>query len=970
MAAPISVWAPEPTVLQACVAMLESALSPDPARQKLAYDTMQQNATNPNFLQYLVYCVVYGTTLASKVRAVAGATAKTVLSRCYGDLLPDVRAYVKAEMVKLLIDPDGGIRRTAANVVSSIAREDEELCKWPELPGILGALLDMHANPAALDGVLTVFEQITDDVPQLLDDAELGNPLNVLLPKLIGFMGHPEEALRLKATRSVANLMHTGAPALAANQGALLRALGVLTADPSPAIRCTVSTALATLVETDLVSAWPAIREILAFQLRCVNDPDRAVATAGCDFWPTWAEHIVDYREDKPEYFLGPIEPVLPELTRSLIARMVLTDEEGAGDADAADSHREERESEVNPDGSRRVGRAGAGGGAVSGIDGAMGGAGAAAPAPAAPAGADEEDEEDDEDDEDKGRNPNEGAEYTVRRAAGHALEIISLVYSDQVLPLAMAEIGARIVVAGDTRDAWLTRETAVLAIGCLAYGCKDIMTVEHMRFVLLHLLHHASDGRAALRSSTAWALAKYSGWLWEQQAMQSEDRDAAQARGDAAGVAACEFVMPTLAVLVRLAVDPVRKVQLAALSAFMEFAETGGEDLAPYAPDLLGALLSNYGKYTLSARLMFYDCVSTLAESCSEAFATAGMTPTLMAGLMSKFEALDPDTHEVVVVASCLSACFGAVGVTSKPLVPRALARCCPLLQRELVHEAAAAASRTMTAFASAEERRAAFRAQNSDIGRLCAYVDLLDALVDIGQADVEGALAAAAVPEGLQLLLDSPSAKLRTSSCALLGTMVRFVPRLLAGGLKEMGRLIAPSIRYTKDNDNACNNAVWALGIIVKTYGREAAPVLTRCLDRLVEVLSVKDKPRVVYENVAITLGRVGSVFEDVLRPGAGAILQRWCVAITRVTDEAERIDAFAGLCAVIAGSPAAARAALKPVVKAFASYGSETPPPMLEMMRRAFAAVRAITPPEELAAVAAGLSDEDRAFAARLL
>lgn len=948
----------------------------DPARQRQAYDTMKENETNANFLRYLVYCVVYGTTLASSIRAVAGATAKTVLSRCYGELLPDVRAYVKAEMVKLLIDPDGGIRRTASNVVSSIAREDEELSQWPELPGILGALLDMHANPSALDGALTVFEQVTDDVPQMLDDAAMGNPLNVLLPKLIGLMGHPEEPLRLKATRSVANLMHTGAPALAANQGALLRALGALTADPSPAIRCTVSTALATLIETDLVSAWPAIKEILAFQLRCVNDPDRAVATAGCDFWPVWGEHIVDYREDRPEYFLAPIEPILPELLRSLINRMVLTDEDGVGDSDAADAHREERESEVNPDGSRRVGagRAGAGGGAVSGADGAMGGAGAGAPAPAPPAAGaggdgDDEDDDDDDDDEDKGRNPNEGAEYTVRRAAGHALELMSLVYSEQVLPLAMAEIAARLTVPGVSREAWTTRETGVLALGCLAYGCKDIMTMEHMRFVLQHLLHNASDARAALRASTTWALSKYSGWLWEQQAMCCDEREAALARGDAAGAAQYEYVMPTLTVLVRLAVDPVRKVQLAALGAFMEFVETGSEELAPYASDLLASLLANYGRYTLSARLMFYDCVSTLAEGCSEAFAAAAMTPTLMGGLMTKFESLEPDTYEIVVVASCLSACFGSVGATAKPMVLRALARCCMLLQRELVHEAAASASRKTTAFSSAEERRAALRAQASDIGRLCAYVDLIDSLVDIGQGELEAPLAAASVAEGLQLLLDSPSGKLRSSSCALLGGLCRFTPRLLAGGLGEIGRVLAPSIRYTKENEVACNNAIWALGIIVKTFQRDSSPVLSRCLDRLVGVLSEKQKPRVVYENVAITLGRIGSVFEDVLRPGAGAILHRWCIAILRVTDDAERVDAFSGLCAVIAGSPAAARGCLKHVVKAFVSY-ADAAPAMLEMMRRAFAAVRAVTPPEELAAVATALSDEDRAFAARLL
>lgn len=934
--------------------MLECSLSKDNEQLKQAYAAMEENRANPEFLRYLVYCVAHGSSLHPSVRAVAGATAKSMVDSSFTDFPPEIKAYVKSEMVRILIDPHDSVRRIASNVVSTIVRDDE-LSNWRELPAILNSLLDMVDNPIALDGCLTALEQMSDDVPQMFDDAEVGHPLNLLLPKVIVAMGHPDTALRYKATKTAANFLHTDAPAISLNRHQLLTAFGTLTADPAPKIREAVSFALSTFLETDTVGVWPAINEILAFQMRCLADPHREVAIAGADFWSIFCEAMANYEEGQPAIY-HVIDPLMPELVRTLISRMVLTDDdlEGRSTADVADAGVADRDADIAPDAGGRSGTAARHGGAATGSDHGVRSPGAAAGAGAA--GGDDEEEEEEE--EDTGRNPNEGAAFTVRKGAGGALEVLGLVYREHMLPHAVAEIAARLSIEGDTEAAWRAREAALLAIGCLAFGCSEQMA-GHMAHLYPYLVSVTTGRRPIVRGSAVWALSKFSAWMVEMQAMSCEEREEALARGDVAAAAAQEFVQPMVDVLVARLADHNKSVQQAALLATVDFITTCAEQVAPYVPQLLGCLLANYPRYQLKNRLYLYDCVGALAESAPEEFGTPAHLAIVVPGLLGRLDTLPNGAYETSVLVGCISAVVSAGGPLVLDYLPRIFTRAVALLESELIMEAAAA-----DLGADAVGRSGAA----GDTLRISNCVDLIDAVVDVAGAGIADTLAATSVLDGLQYLLPHPSARVRTSSLCLLGTMAIHTPAVLEPGLAVLGKHIAPSIRYTKDNTQACNNALWALGQLVKRFGRGTAPFIPRCLPRLVDVLNEHDKPRTIYENAAITLGLIGSAYTDVVAPNLGSILHKWCLAIIRVTSPAERIDAYTGLCTLLAANPAAGPPHLEALIKALVSY-RDAAPEMRAMIKAAFDGVRALASPEQLSALAAKLTSDERATAAAL-
>jgi len=986
-------WAPVPELLTATVQMLEHSRSTDNVLQRQAYEALEQSKANPEFLRYLVYCVVYGSGLPAGVRAVAGATAKAVVEWGFSSLPADVRAHVKAEVVKMLPDSVDLIRRMAANIVSSIVRE-EGLESWLELPPVLTALLGVagSSSPDALDGGLTVALQLFEDAPQDWDSSELGHPLSAIFPLLVAAMGSAAEPVRLKATKAAGMLQHTGAPALATNRHAYLAALARLTADPSPAVREAVSFSLGYLLETDAAGVWPSLPSIFEFQLQCLADAHDGVALAGADFFSGYAEAVSAHaREGQPAFHV--IDPFMERIVRGLLGRMLLSDEEAA-EATASDARAAaaapDTDADVEPTIARGSRAAASGAGAAVGKEGALGGAGespwagaAASAAAQAPSDADEEEDEEEDGERDIGRNPNAGGAFTPRKAAGGALETLALIHPTTVLPLTMAAVGELLSKQGDDEAAWRSREAGLLALGCLAYGCSDRMA-EFLPQMYPFLLATSRDTRPLLRVSAVWALSQYAGWVTEMHILGAEDRADAEARGDVAAAASADYLTPLMALLLERLADPVKTVQHAALKAMAEVVTAAQEAAAPYAAATLAALLAAVPRYQLRSRLLAYDCIATLAEHAPEEAATAEQVAVLLPGLCDRLEGLPDDAFEATSVMCCLTGVCTANHADTLPFMPRLLARTSALLERELVMEAVLAdeeASAVGTTVAAAAAPGARGGAGNTS--RMSVCLDLLDVIVDAAGGALTDALCAesAGLPEWLDLTLPHPSPAVRTSALCLLGTLALRVPAALTaprptrGGplLEAAARHLTPSIRLTAANVQACNNAVWALGQLVKAFGREPmGRVLPQALPRLLDVLFASGAAaRRLHENVAITLGILGAAFPEVMAPALPAMVDRWCEALKRVTAPEERADAYVGLCALLATGPGpvAEGGHLPNVVRALLCYRAP-PPPALAAIHAAWAAVQAAASAGALTALTEALTTKERAEAAALL
>lgn len=345
MAAP---WQPVPELLQQVAQIVTYSLAPDTALQKQAYMALEQHSASPEFSRYLAYVFARGAQLPPGARAVAGLTLKRVVDRAYASFPRDVAECVKGELLAALADGDASVRSAAANAIAAIARQ-ASLQQWPALVPALTALLE-SGQPAAADGGLLALTHLSEDVGGQFDSVEIGRPINALLPKLVGWMGHPEEPCRRAAAAILSHFIIVQPPVLAEQLDAYLAALSKLTSDPSPGVRRVVAGSLAQLMDVYSQRVWPHLGAIQAFQLACLRDRHADVALAACDFWHSLLERMRsdltaadhDGYDDGEERPLGGAAgaadvaavrdtippPVLGELVRALLARMAYTDED------------------------------------------------------------------------------------------------------------------------------------------------------------------------------------------------------------------------------------------------------------------------------------------------------------------------------------------------------------------------------------------------------------------------------------------------------------------------------------------------------------------------------------------------------------------------------------------------------------------------------------------------------------------
>ena len=62
----------------------------------------------------------------------------------------------------------------------------------------------------------------------------------------------------------------------------------------------------------------------------------------------------------------------------------------------------------------------------------------------------------------------------------------------------------------------WLVKESAILALGAVAEGCSEGISV-HLGELIPYLITCLSDSKALVRSITCWTLSRYAHWVVAQ---------------------------------------------------------------------------------------------------------------------------------------------------------------------------------------------------------------------------------------------------------------------------------------------------------------------------------------------------------------------------------------------------------------------------------------------------------------------
>eukprot|EP01116_Phalansterium_solitarium_P007349 TRINITY_DN1998_c0_g1_i1.p1 TRINITY_DN1998_c0_g1~~TRINITY_DN1998_c0_g1_i1.p1 ORF type:complete len:943 (+),score=353.81 TRINITY_DN1998_c0_g1_i1:161-2989(+) len=877
-------WQPDPGSVAGILQLLRDSQVGDPQTQRSVQQQLASYNAIPDFSNYLAYIYAELRSEPEYVRTAAGIMLKNNLRDYYGQLPDEVRRFIKAEVLKCMSDPVVSVRKAFALIVTMLIDKDKHqsataggLGAWPHLLGAIGQALEAGSDAAMVDGAFGALQLLCEDHADQLDapvDPTGARPLNTLLPHVLNFFRSSHEPFRRAALSCVSLLLVDMPAAVMVNMDNIMQGLLFLRGDPSAAVQRKVCSALATLCEAHADYLEPHLAPICEFVLAATElppgassgaDDSNGLALEACEFWQALAESELCYEM---------LPPYLPRLYRALLDRMVysadelaqLADQCDESAADAQQQMRPDRDQDVKPHWRRRPGDE-----SVVASD----------------ADADDDDEEGGGDDDD------EASEWTLRKCAAVALDVLATVFTDETLPLLLPLVQQRLE---QPSSQWLVREAALLALGAVADGCGEGMS-EHLPQLAPFLLAQLRDSQPLVRAITCWTVSRY---VRPLLALDS-----------------ARWLPQLVGALLERLGDRTKKVQETACSAFAYLEEAAARSLVPYLGPIVQTLMQCYERYSQRNRLLLYDVLATLADVVGAELNRAELLLPLLPPLMNRWSQLpDDDDSALCPLLECLTSLTAAVGVGFQSYAQPVFVRCCHLADTAFRRHAARQAASGVAPQPSHQTASAVGGGSELELA-VCA-LNLISGMCEGLQASIESLVAAH--PPLLELLytsLQSGSAPVRQAGFALVGDLAKFSFVHLKPTLPQYMPVLLNNLQL--EFVSVCNNASWSLGEIAVRLGPELQPWIAPALHKLVSMLATgaeraKERQRRVpsfehlLDNVAITLGRVGNTCPDQVAAHLEHFVQPWCMRLRQLHDDTEKESAFRGLCALIQRNPQA--------------------------------------------------------------
>ncbi|KAL0702601.1 hypothetical protein Bca4012_058723 [Brassica carinata] len=542
MAAATTAWQPREDGLAEIFTLLEQQISPSSVADKSQiWKQLEHFSQFPDFNNYLVFILVRAEGKSIGIRQAAGLLLKNNLKRVWISMAQENQKYIKSELLPCLGAVDRHIRTTVGTIISEIVNA-EGVSGWLELLPALVTCLDSN-DLNHMDGAMDALSKICEDIPQVLDSEVPGlaeRPINIFLPRLYQFFQSPHASLRKLALGCVNQYVIIMPAALYNSMDKYLQGLFVLANDPVPE----VCAAFVHLTEVLPSSIEPHLRNVMEYMLQVNKDPDEEVALEACEFWSAYCDAQLP-TENLKEF--------LPRLIPVLLSNMAYADD----DESLLDAEEDESQPDRDQDLKPRF--------HTSRLHGS----------------------EDFDDDDDDSFNV-----WNLRKCSAAAIDVLSNVFGDEILPALMPLIQAKLSASGD--EAWKEREAAVLTLGAIAEGCFN---------GLYPLLSEANDKFPLIRSISCWTLSRFGKYLIQEI-------------GNPKGYEQFEKVLMGL---LRRLLDSNKRVQEAACSAFATVEEDAAEELVPHLQVILQHLMCAFGKYQRRNLRIVYDAIGTLADSVRE---------------------------------------------------------------------------------------------------------------------------------------------------------------------------------------------------------------------------------------------------------------------------------------------------------------------------------------------------------------
>lgn len=799
----------------------------------------------PDYNKYLVHLLVNDG--EPTARSSAGLILKNNILRNYQQITPEATAYVKAEVVKGLVDPTLMIRNISGNVVTALITVTT-IGGWPE---ILPQLMNMaeSGDVTAAEGAMSALSKICEDSAKDLDKDYGGErPLNYMIPKFLQFTSSQSAKVRSLAVSCINQFVVMKSPSLIAHLDAFLNALFTLASDDFPDTRCNVCSAFVNIMGVRSDKLMPHLEGVISFTLHCIKDDDEQVAKEGCEFILQLAETDDIDKTTVAAQLERIIPTILSTMVYSETEKMLLQSIED--DDDVEDKPEDIRPNQVKSKSAHTNKKA---------------------------TNAENDDSDDDSDDDDDDDDGAEAAlsEWNLRKCSAAALDVFATKYPELVIQYSLPHLREGIV----SQD-WAIREASILAFGAVSQGCLDLVG-PHLPELIPFLVSTLKDSEGPVRQISCWTLTRYSSWIAFHSAQGTNHE---------------LYLQPVLEGFLACCLDKNKKVQESACSALATFTEEVGEELAPYLEVILTQLALCFKKYRSKNLFSLYDSVQTLLDRVGPAVVDPKLVNIILPPLMEKWTLIKDDSQDLWPLFECISSVAASFGALFAPYAADVYKRGLGVLNNGLLMD---------------ENCQNNILLDTPDKEFLITSLDMIDGLVQGLQRDMSALIAQTqpSLPELLLSCFEDNVMDVRQSAFALLGDLAMhnidvltpYIDQIIKVSLQQMDMEFGAGV---------CNNAIWSVGEICLQLGPSISPYAEQLFTTLAQVLDLEgpEIPATVSENAGIALGRLGQCVPDLLGPHTSQFIDKWIFYIREILETHEKDSAYVGMCKVVAQYPAA--------------------------------------------------------------
>jgi hypothetical protein len=492
------------------------------------------------------------------------------------------------------------------------------------------------------------------------------------------------------------------------------------------------------------------------------------------------------------------------------------------------------------------------------------------------------------EDDEDDRENSTWGTDWTVRKAAASSLDHIATAFRDSILPVLLPLIETCLRSTN-----WEIQESSLLALGAIGHGCMQGLG-PHLPSILQLLVSISNSTKPLLRSISCWTISRFASWI-------------------AFDTHRSEALPLVLSVILRRMMDQNKRVQEAAVSAFVNIEEEAGAYLEEFLQDVLKAIRSAMTYYQSKNLLILLDAVACLFDAIGpETMSKPEVVSHLVPPIFSAFKSVNFESEKQLSVSlfECITAIISCIGPSiGLDELTTAITRSGAVLEMNV------AAYKRITLELSKEEKPDAdILACSLDL--LCAVIDGLShaapsVLSRMNFAPLACQLIGEFEPESrLPLVRNYFSTTVRQCAFALLGDLARCSMVYLPDDLLKPIIPICNSY-VTIGPLSVSNNSSWALGeISMRKSSDFMAPFVPGICESLLtnlHRLEVGSRP-LIRQNAAVALGRMGiTCSTQLISTGAfTGMFSNWCMVMKKMRNDDEKISALHGFLRCIEQSP----------------------------------------------------------------